>query len=296
MPRRHPALGPVVAIRGAGMENVRIAQELDVADLEHHVQLQPVTHRFQHVGRLLLARGQGRHEPGVGEARQGAHKVRIPLGVDPALASGFEEEDGGADPRLLAGGDLALPVEVPDGLGEEVGDVRALRLQRVPDQVGGGDVALAAVGGARDAQQADDVGVVGVEELARVGAVDAHFVDRARVFAQVLDVAEDVAAAVLRDRVADVGGQPHVGDGALVQAPGLHGEVLEEDEAFAVQEFGAHGAEEGGQGREGEGGGGDGGEWGGGGSGDEGVGGGGEFGDLGRGEGVGPALGVVGVG
>lgn len=52
-----------------------------------------------------------------------------------------------------------------------------------------GDVAFAAVLGAGDAQEAHDVRVVGVEELARVRPVDAHLVDLRAVFAEVLDVA-----------------------------------------------------------------------------------------------------------
>jgi hypothetical protein len=56
----------------------------------------------------------------------------------------------------------------------------------------------------RDAQQPDEVRVISVEELPRVGAVDAHAVDGAGVFAEILDVPEDVAMSVLRDEVAEV--------------------------------------------------------------------------------------------
>lgn len=49
-------------------------------------------------------------------------------------------------------------------------------------------------------------------------------------------MAKDMAAAVLTDKVAQVGTQTHVGDGGLVVAPFLDGEALEEDEAFAVDE------------------------------------------------------------
>ena len=51
--------------------------------------------------------------------------------------------------------------------------------------------------GARDAEEADGVGIVSVEELARVGAVDADFVDLRGVVSDVFDVAEDMAAGVL---------------------------------------------------------------------------------------------------
>ena len=67
----------------------------------------------------------------------------------------------------------------------------------VPDVVGGDDVGLAALEGAVDAEQADDVAVVGVEELSGAGAVDADFVDLGRVGTGVFDVAENVAQAIL---------------------------------------------------------------------------------------------------
>lgn len=67
--------------------------------------------------------------------------------------------------------------------------------------MGGDDIGFAAAHGAGDAEEPDEVAVVAVEELACVGAVDADFVDLAGVFAEVFDVAEDVAAGVLRDKI-----------------------------------------------------------------------------------------------
>ena len=61
-----------------------------------------------------------------------------------------------------------------------------------------GDVGFAAFERAGDAQEPDNVAVVGVEELARRGAVDADAVDLGGVVADVFDVAEDVAVGVLR--------------------------------------------------------------------------------------------------
>ena len=118
--------------------------------------------------------------------------------------------------------------------------------------MGGDEVGLAAFHGALDAQQADDVGVVGVEELARVGAVDAGLVDLGGVVAEVLDVAEDVAATVLGDEVAEVGAEAHVGGGGLLEGPDVGGEAFEEDEAAAVEEVGAERGKEGAEGGEGE--------------------------------------------
>jgi len=60
-----------------------------------------------------------------------------------------------------------------------------------------GDVGFAAFERASDAQEADDVAVVGVEELTRRGAVDTDAVDLVGVVADVFDVAEDVAVGVL---------------------------------------------------------------------------------------------------
>lgn len=56
-------------------------------------------------------------------------------------------------------------------------------------------------------------------------------------------MAEDMTAAVLGDKVAQVGAETHVGDGGLVVAPFLDGEAFEEDEAFAVEEVLAEGFE-----------------------------------------------------
>lgn len=69
-----------------------------------------------------------------------------------------------------------------------------------------------------------------------IGAVDAHFVNLGRVLAEILDVAENVAAAVLADEVAEICAETHVCHGGLVVAPFLDGEALEEDEALAVDE------------------------------------------------------------
>ena len=76
-----------------------------------------------------------------------------------------------------------------------------------------------------------------MEELTGVCAVDAHLVNLAAVLANVLDVTQDVATAVLAHKVAQVCAQAHVGDGRLVQAPLLGREALEENEALAIQQL-----------------------------------------------------------
>lgn len=182
---------------------MRVGDELNVADLEDHVQRQAHAGLLQHARSFLLRFAEGRDDACIAEAGEGVHVVRVPFAVDAGggVGAGFLVEDGLAGVGLLAGGDLALAVEVPDWLGQSFGDVGVLALEGVPDVVGGDDVRLAAFEGAGDAQQADDVAVVGVEELARACAVDAHFVDLGGVGADILDVAENVAEAVLADEV-----------------------------------------------------------------------------------------------
>lgn len=91
-----------------------------------------------------------------------------------------------------------------------------------------------------------------MEELTGGGAVDTYFVDLRGIVADVFDVAEDVAECVLRDEVAEVGAEAHVGDGGFVETPGCYGEVFEEDESFAVDQVVAEGGEAFAEGWEGE--------------------------------------------
>lgn len=233
-------------VRCPGMQQMRVAHELDVAHLEDHVQRQPLARLLKDGQGANLLLAQGWHQPLVGEARQAADVVRIPLAVytggraQPvgplAVAEVFKVEDGLPRPLILAVGDLALAVKVPDGLGQELGDVWVLALERVPHAVHADKVALAALGGSLDAEEADDIAVVGVEELPGGGAVDADLVDLGRVVPDILYVAEDVAPAVLAEEVAQVGAEAHVADRGLVEAPGAGGEALEEDEALSVEE------------------------------------------------------------
>lgn len=193
---------------------------------------------------MPLRLAQRRNHALVTESRQALDKVRIPLAVHAAFSPRLEEKHARLDPLLLAFADLALTVKVPHRTGQQLGHVRVLGLERVPDMVHADNVALAALLCAVAAQQADNVARVGVEELPGRGAVDAHAVDLGGVVADVLDVAQHVAAAVLRDEVAEVGAQAHVGDGVLVGTPFLCWEALEEDEAFAVEEIVAKGVED----------------------------------------------------
>lgn len=240
----HDDLSSRTCIGSPGVQEVRVTDELNVTNLEDHVQRQPLARLLEDSQGPPLGLAQGRDDALVGEARQALDKVRVPLAVDATLAPGLEVEDAGADPLVLALADLALAVEIPHRLGQQLRDVRVLGLQGVPDVVDGDDVALAALLRAVHAQQAHDVARVRVEELPRRRPVDAHLVDLRRVVAHVLDVAQHVAPAVLRDEVPDVRAQAHVGHGVLVRAPLAGREPLEQDEALAVEEVFPQGLED----------------------------------------------------
>jgi len=137
------------------VQGVRVAEELDVADLEDHVQRQAHAGLFQHGGGVLLRFGERWDDAGVAEACQGFHVVGVPFAVDAGcgvVRAGFFVEDGLAGVGFLADGDFAFAVEVPDGLGESLCDVGVFVLQGVPDVVGRDDVGFAALERAVDAQ------------------------------------------------------------------------------------------------------------------------------------------------
>ena len=236
----------VVGVSSTAVQNVRVCEELNVSDLKNHMQRQAHARILKNLSGLDLCGRERRDLALVAVAGEGLDVVRVPFAVDPRSLIGARllVEDRLAGVRFLAGGDLTLAIEVPDRLGESLSDVGVFLLQDVPDVVDGDDVRLAAFQRPRDAQQADDVAVVGVEELASAGAVDADFIDLCGVGARVFDVAQDVAEAVLRDEVAEVGSQAHVGDGGLVVAPLGDGQAFEEEEAFAVDDVVAELVEE----------------------------------------------------
>ena len=226
-----------VLVRGPCMQDMCIGQELDIANLEDHVQRQLGAGVFQYLGGVLLLFRQGRDESRVAEARQAADEVWIVLAVYASVRSGFLVKDGRLDPFFLAMRGLAFTVKVPDRLCEGLGHIWVLALQSVPDVVRGDNVGFSTFEGAVHAQQTDYVAVVCVEVLACVCPVDAHFVDLAAVLSYILDVTEYVASAVLRYKVSEIGAQTHVCDSRLVVAPFGGREAFEEDEALAVQQL-----------------------------------------------------------
>lgn len=117
----HAGLRSVVPVGGAGVQDVGVGHELDIADLEDHVQLDAGADVLERLERVYLLGRQWRDDALVREARQAAHVVRVPLAVQALLLPGvgrFEVEHAGADVRLLAYTDLALAVEVPDWGGQ----------------------------------------------------------------------------------------------------------------------------------------------------------------------------------
>lgn len=80
--------------------------------------------------------------------------------------------------------------------------------------------------------------------LPRIRPINPHLVNLAGILAQILDMPEDMAAAVLADKVAQIRAEAHVRDGGPVQAPVLDGQAAEQDEALAVEEVGAQGVGE----------------------------------------------------
>lgn len=68
----------MVRVRGASVQDVRVGDELDIADVEDHVQGQTLGGFFQNAEGFLLAVGEGGDDALVGEAREGADVVGVP--------------------------------------------------------------------------------------------------------------------------------------------------------------------------------------------------------------------------
>ena len=221
------------------MEKMCVAHKLDVTDLQHHVQGQALTCLLQHLERVQLLLAESRDETNVGEPGQGTYIVRIPFAVHPTFTAILNIEDRLPDPFLLSIGHLSLPVEVPDRLRQRFGNIGVLALQCVPDVVYAHNVALPTLKSAMDTKKTDNICIVGVEELASRRPVDTDLVDLRRVVTHVLYMSEDMAASILRYKVADIGSETHVGSSSLFQVPLSGREALEEDEALAVKQISA---------------------------------------------------------
>lgn len=227
----------VVLVRSSGVKDVCIGQELNVADLENHVQSKSLAGLLEDGGCMLLLGRKSGDDALVGETLERANVVRIPLGVKTSVWTRLHVEDGRLDPLFLTNGCLPLAVEVPDRLCEEFRNIWVLLLKSIPYVVNGDKVRLAALERTCDAEKTNNVAVVGVEVLTSTCSVDTDLVNLGGVLANVLDMSENVAATVLRDKVAKVGAEAHVCSGRLVVAPLLYWEALEEDEALAIEKL-----------------------------------------------------------
>lgn len=194
----------VVLVRRARVQDVVVRQELDISNIEDHMQRQAQTRRLEHLSGVELRRRKRRDEPCVGEAREGADVVGIPsdevlvkhiyspkdfwkrwdsLRIHPPALPPLQIKHTRANPILLTDTLLPLSIKVPNRLRQRARHIRVLLLQRVPDGMAGDQVGLAAFEGFSDAQEPNEIRVVGVEELPCVGPVDADPVDGAAVFA-----------------------------------------------------------------------------------------------------------------
>lgn len=130
----------MIRIRRPRMQHMRVGQELNIPNIQHHVQTQPGTGILQHLQRLELRLRERGDDACVREAGERAHVVRVPFCVDAAVRAALEVDDAGADVLFLACAGLAFAVEVPDWLREGPEDVGAVLGEGVVDVVGGDDV------------------------------------------------------------------------------------------------------------------------------------------------------------
>lgn len=111
------------------------------------------------------------------------------LRVYPWVLPFLQIENTCLNPVLLTHTLLTLAIKVPNRLRQCLGDIRVLLLQSVPNCVRRHEIRLAALERLCNAQQTNEISVVGVEKLPRVGTVDTHAVNGGTVFAKVFYMA-----------------------------------------------------------------------------------------------------------
>lgn len=156
----------VVLVGGACMEDVVVADELNVTHLEDHVQRETLGRLLENLHSLeLLWRRRG-NEARLNVAAERSNVIRVPVDDEPVVGFALgESEHGASDPSALAIAHLAFTVKVPDRAGQCLGDVRPRCLQLVPDAVSRHDVAVAALERCGEAQEAHEpTAGVGVED------------------------------------------------------------------------------------------------------------------------------------
>lgn len=120
------------------MQDMRVRQELDIADIQDHVQRKSVAGILEDLDSVELGIAQWGDDARVGETGQRADVVRVPsgrtmsvyvlceiglwllLGVYTAVLAALEVHDASPDELFLAFACLALSVEIPDWLGESL--------------------------------------------------------------------------------------------------------------------------------------------------------------------------------
>ena len=203
-----------------------IADELNISHFQDHVQRQALGGFLQGLRRVFLLGAQGRNQTLIREPLEGSDVIRVPLDIDSVLATVFEIYDRLSGPLLLSTRDLAFAIEVPNRLRQQISHVGIFLHQRIPHIVDADNVTFATFRRTMHTQQADNIAIVGMEELTSRGAIDADLVNLGRVVADVLDVAEDVTTAVLREEVAEVSAETHIAHGSLMRAPSIGRETL----------------------------------------------------------------------
>ena len=181
------------------MEDLGVVQQLDVAGLEVHLDVESrvVGDGLDEVERLALRVGESR------DLRVALRVADVPADVEDAWHGAVDVvEDGQREGRVVAGRLLAVAVP-PHRLVEHVEQVGSPAEDLVVDGVAAGELALATGPRRVKAQQADDVGAVGVEVLPLAGAVEADL-GAGALDALVAHVPEEGARRVLADRRAEV--------------------------------------------------------------------------------------------
>lgn len=198
---------------------------------------------LEHLHSLFLLLAQWRQFSTLNESRCGPQVVWVDLRDKAVCWFTLDEGDNSAlEIRFLTVGvDFTLAVEPPVGRGESLCYIGTVGLQVVPEVVGRYDVRFAAFScGAQTAQTDETARGVHVEVLACSRTVDADLVDvlASEVLAfDVLDVAQEVTLAVLRDSVAKVGTDHQVRSGGDFNGPALDWEALEHVEAWTMEDL-----------------------------------------------------------
>ena len=233
-----------------------VGDELDIANVEDHVEGEALAGLLEDFNGFELGRGEWGDDASGGEAAERADVVGVPSIYISILYRKWEVEEGGGvlgvntgilptleinhtspNVLLLALGSLTLPIKVPNRLRESLKHIRSLLGEHIIHQMRRHNIRLTTFQRLRNTQQTHNIRVVSMEILTGIRPVNPDLVNLRRIFAQILNVTQDMAARVLAHKVTQVGAEAHVGDGGFVVAPFFDGEALKEDEAFAVEEI-----------------------------------------------------------